>query len=193
MDNLIFAYITSVNEFYTRNEYIRQQLNFYLRGSGVSLLVTTASRRAAPHSIAPHRTAIIVPQVNINFLMVDGANSMRQRRGAAVCGLQRQSFGHEVGNNDDAGLGLHFPRSRKVPFGPGPGPGQTELHYRLISFALHAARLPFSVRLSRSITRYPRKTMQRDSEYQADKTVGPLAATKMKKSSRDELRVSLPA
>lgn len=97
-------------------------------------MVTTASRRAAPHSIAPHRTAIIVPQVNINFLTVDGANSMRQRIEAAVCGLQRQSFGHEVGNNDDAGLGLHFPRSRKVPFGPDPRPNRVALSFNFVRF-----------------------------------------------------------
>ena len=165
-----------VNEFYTRNGYIRQHLNFYLRGSGVSLLVTTASRRTAQHSIAPHRTAphriaIIVPQVNINFLMVDGANSMRQRIEAAVCGLQRQSFGHEVGNNDDAGLGLHFPRSRKVPFGPGPSPNRVALSFNFVRFTRGPiAILGSIIALYRPI--YPRKTMQRDSGFQADKTVG---------------------
>lgn len=140
-------------------------------------------RSFVPFAINCHHTVInINPQVYINFPIVGETNSMQPRRETAWLTTPRSL------KQWRRGIGVAFPTSSKSSLWPRPRPNRVALSFNFVRFTRSPiAILGSIIAFSRLI---PRKQCSATVFERIKRSS--LATTKMKKSNRDELRVSLP-
>lgn len=145
--------------------------------------VPTKKKSFVPLAINCHHTVInINPQVNINFPIVGETNSMQPRRETAWLTTPRSS------KQWRRGIGVAFPTFSKSSLWPRPRPSRVALSFNFVRFT----RSPIAI--LGSIIAFSRLIPRKQCSATVFKRIkrSSLATTKMKKSNRDELRVSLP-
>lgn len=135
-----------------------------------------------PFAINCHHIVInINPQVNINFPIVGETNSMQPRRETAWLTTSRSL------KQWRRGIGVAFPTFSKSSLWPRPRPNRVALSFNFVRFT----RSPIAI--LGSIIAFSRLIPRKQCSATVFKRIkrSSLATTKIKKSNRDELRVSL--
>lgn len=147
--------------------------------------IPTKKKSFVPFAINCHHIVInINPQVNINFPIVGETNSMQPRRETAWLTTPRSL------KQWRRGIGVAFPTFSKSSLRPRPRPrpNRVALSFNFVRFT----RSPIAI--LGSIIAFSRLIPRQQCSATVFKRIkrSSLATTKIKKSNRDELRVSLP-